>query len=163
MQKKFTAIVMVDKHWGIGNDGDRLIYLPYDLKRVKQLTAHRTVIYGRKTMQTLPGGHPLQGRRNIILSSMLKDVPDAEVCHSIDELLEVAPDNAFVVGGESVYRALLPCTDTVIVTKVDVALPADCHFPNLNRSRNWKVHEKSKMLICNDVPFQYITYRRLNT
>ena len=75
---KLTAIVMVDKNWGIGKDGDQLIYIPADLKRFKQLTTARPIIYGRKTMSTFPKGQPLVGRRNMVLSNALKYVEGAE-------------------------------------------------------------------------------------
>ena len=32
------AIVAVDRNWGIGRDGDQLVYLSEDLRRFKALT-----------------------------------------------------------------------------------------------------------------------------
>lgn len=157
----FTAIVIVDRSWGIGKDGSQLIYLPPDLKRFKRLTTARTIIYGRKTLATFPHGEPLPGRRNMILSTTLKPVEGAEVYHSVPELLEAAPSTAFVIGGESVYKALFPYTDTVLATKVGVTLPADKRFANLDRRKDWKIHEISKPLEYDGLPFRYITYRRV--
>ena len=62
------VIVAADRGWGIGRGGDQLCYLPEDLKRFRALTLGHPVILGRKTLATFPGGRPLKGRRNLILS-----------------------------------------------------------------------------------------------
>ena len=61
-----NLIVAVDKNWGIGKDGDQLVYLKEDLRRFKALTTGHPVILGRKTLATFPGGRPLKNRRNLI-------------------------------------------------------------------------------------------------
>ena len=63
-----NLIVAVDRNWAIGKDGDQLVYLSEDLKHFKALTTGHPVILGRKTLATFPGGRPLKGRRNMILS-----------------------------------------------------------------------------------------------
>ena len=55
-----TAIVCVSKNWGIGRDGALLFRISADLKRFKSLTVGKTVILGRKTLDTFPGGRPLK-------------------------------------------------------------------------------------------------------
>ena len=65
-----------------------------------------------------------------------------------------------MIGGESVYKALLPYIDTVMVTKVDASLPADRHFPNLDRRKDWKICEQSRKLQSDGVSFQYVAYRK---
>lgn len=161
MQHGFMAIVMVDRNWGIGKDGNQLLYIKDDLKRFRQLTACRPIIYGRKTLDTFPHKQPLPNRRNMILSASLEHMASAEVYHTLDELLKAAPDNSIVIGGESVYKALLPYIDTVMVTKVDASLPADRHFPNLDRRKDWKICEKSRELQSDGVSFRYVTYRKI--
>lgn len=160
MRHGLMAVVMVDRNWGIGKDGDQLFYIKDDLKRFRQLTACRPIIYGRKTLDTFPHKQSLPSRRNMILSATLDHVDGAEVYHTLDELLEAAPDNAIVIGGESVYKALLPYIDTVMVTKVDASLPADRHFPNLDRRKDWKICEQSRKLQSDGVSFQYVAYRK---
>ena len=64
-----NVIVAVDENWGIGKDGDQLVYLSQDLKRFKALTTGHPVLLGRKTLATFPGGRPLKNRRNLILST----------------------------------------------------------------------------------------------
>ena len=92
-------IVAVDKNWAIGKDGDQLIYIPEDLKHFKALTTGHPVILGRKTMATVPGGRPLNGRRNLILSRDPAFAPEGgEVYPSLEQLVASAPADSFVVG-----------------------------------------------------------------
>ncbi len=155
------AIAAVDKNWAIGKDGDQLCYLSADLKRFKALTLGHPVILGRKTLATFPGGRPLKGRRNLILSQNPAFAPEgAEVYHDLDSLLAAAPDDSFVIGGESVYRALLGACDTVYITKIMSTFEADAFFPNLDADPAWRVAEEEPELEENGVRFRYVTYRR---
>ena len=157
-----NVIVAVDKNWAIGRDGDQLVYLSEDLKRVKALPTGHPVILGRKTLATFPGGRPLKGRRNLILSRSADFAPEgAEVFPGMETLLEAAPADSFVIGGASVYRQLLPWCDTAYVTKIDRAFPADCHFPDLDQDPEWERTEESVPLEQNGIVYRYLTYRRV--
>ena len=157
-----NLIVAVDQSWAIGKDGDQLIYIPEDLKRFKSLTTGHPVILGRRTLATFPGGRPLRGRRNLILSGSPGFAPEgAEVFSSLDALLAAAPADSFVIGGASVYAALLDRCDTAYVTKIGRSFPgADCFFPNLDALPEWRIAEESPELEENGVRFRYVTYRR---
>ena len=69
------AIVAVDARWGIGRDGGLLFRISADLRRFKALTMGHTVVMGRRTLQSLPGGRGLPGRRNLVLSRQGDLVP----------------------------------------------------------------------------------------
>ena len=156
-----NMIVAVDENWGIGKGGDQLIYIPEDLKRFKALTMGHALVLGRKTMATFPGGKPLKGRRNLVLSRNPAFHPEgAEVFSSLEELLDAAPEDAFVVGGASVYQALLDRCDTAYVTKIQAAFPADCWFPDLDRRPEWRAEGESEPMEHEGVTFRYVTYRR---
>ena len=157
-----NVIVAVDQNWAIGKDGDQLAYIPADLKRFKALTTGHPVILGRKTMATFPGGRPLKGRENLVLSRDPTFVPEgARVFRDLKELLARAPEDAFVVGGASVYNALLPRCDTAYVTKIGREYPADCWFPDLDRDPAWTLAEESDPLEHEGLVFRYATYRRI--
>ena len=157
-----NAIVAVDQFWAIGKDGDQLCYLKEDLKRFKALTTGHPVILGRKTLATFPGGRPLKGRRNLVLSrSPDLEIEGAEVYHDLDSLLAAAPADSFVIGGESVYRALLPYCDRVYVTKISRSWPADVWFPNLDQDPRWRVCRVEPPLEEDHIPYQYVTYERV--
>ncbi len=155
------AIVAVDENWAIGKDGDQLCYLSADLRRFKELTLGHSVILGRKTLATFPGGRPLKGRRNLVLSRDPGFRPEgAEVYRDVESLLAQAPEDSFVIGGESVYRALLAHCDTVYVTRISRAFPADTWFPDLETDPAWQAAERSEPLEENGLTFQYVTYTR---
>ena len=63
-----SLVVNVTQDWGIGRENQLLVSLPGDLRRFRQLTIGKTVILGRRTLATFPGGRPLPGRENFILS-----------------------------------------------------------------------------------------------
>ena len=156
------VIAAVDENWAIGRNGDQLIYISEDLKHFKALTTGHPVILGRKTLATFPGGRPLKGRRNLILSRNPGFAPpEAEVFSSLEELLAAAPQDAFVIGGASVYQALLDRCDTACITRIEAAFPgADCWFPNLDERPEWKLAEEGPVLEEKGVRFRYVTYER---
>lgn len=157
-----NLIVAVDRNWAIGKDGDQLVYLSEDLKHFKALTTGHPVILGRKTLATFPGGRPLKGRRNMILSRSPGFAPEgAEVFQNLPALLEAAPEDAFVLGGASVYAALLDKCDTAYVTKIEASFPGpDCFFPNLDRLPQWHITDEGPTLEEQGLRFRYVTYRR---
>ena len=118
-----NVIAAVDENWAIGNRNELLVRIPADHKFFREETTGKVVILGRKTLQTFPGGLPLKNRENLILSGNENfKVKDAEVFNSIEELLERLKDydteDVYVIGGESVYRQLLPYCDTAHITKM---------------------------------------------
>lgn len=156
-----NLIVAADQNWAIGKNGDQLAYIPADLKRFKALTLGHAVILGRKTLATFPGGRPLKGRRNLVLSATPGcSVEGAEVFSNLGALLSAAPEDAFVIGGASVYRALLPWCDTAFVTKLHEAFPADRYFPNLDKDPAWTLAERSEPEEYRGLRFHYVTYVR---
>ena len=103
------AIVAVTEHWGIGRDGKLLFHIKGDLQRFRRLTLGRTVVMGRKTLESLPGGRGLPGRRNVVLTARRDYAPNgAEAVHTVAEAAEAAGAEDFCIGGAQTYRALLP-------------------------------------------------------
>ena len=155
-------IAAVDQNWAIGKGGDQLCYILADLKRFRALTTGHPVILGRKTLATFPGGRPLKNRRNLVLSRDPAFAPEgAEVFRDLDSLRAAAPADAFVIGGGSVYAALLDACDTAYITKIDAAWPeADAFFPDLDKDPAWVVAEEGEPLEDGGFSFRYVTYRR---
>lgn len=156
------AIVLVDKDWGIGKDGDQIVYIPGDLKFFREMTMGHPVILGRKTLSTFPGGRPLKGRQNLILSRDPDFSPNgAAVFSSVESLLPAAPEDSFVIGGASVYEALLDHCDTAYVTMIHESYPADRHFPNLDCRQEWCIVEEGSLQEENGIQFHRVTYQKL--
>lgn len=155
------AIVAVSQSWGIGKDGHLLFRISADLQRFKALTTGHTVIMGRKTLESLPGGRGLPNRRNLVLTRQKRFIPDrAEAVHSLEELLALAGSDAFVIGGQAVYEQLLPYCTRAYVTKVFADVPADAFFPNLDEDPLWRAVSTGEMQEENGLIFQYVEYQR---
>ena len=108
-----NLIVAVDLNWGIGHAGGLLVSLREDMKRFKEMTIGQVVVLGRKTLATFPGGKPLPGRTNVILTHQPDfSVDGALVCHSLDELFGLlagfSDESIYLIGGSSLYEQLLP-------------------------------------------------------
>lgn len=158
-----NLIVAVDRNWAIGKDGDQLIRLSKDLRYFKDMTMGHAVILGRRTLATFPGGRPLEGRRNLVLS---RD-PDfrrsgAEVFADLESLLAAAPEDSFVIGGGSVYKALLPYCDRAYVTKLDGVWEADTWFPRLDWDPEWELVRVSAPIEEKGVTFIFTMYGRVS-
>lgn len=157
-----NAIVAVDANWAIGCQGDLLFSLPTDMRRFRTLTMGGTVILGRKTLDSFPGGKPLPKRRNIVITRNTDlAVEGAEIAASPEEALKLAQgeENIWVIGGGSVYTALLSRCKRVYLTKVDQAAEnADTFFPNLDKLPNWKVEKRSEPVEENGLTYRFIDY-----
>ncbi|HJD47168.1 MAG TPA: dihydrofolate reductase [Candidatus Mediterraneibacter norfolkensis] len=159
------AILSADRNWGIGYQNRLLVSIPSDMKFFRQTTTGKVVVMGRKTLESFPNGMPLKNRTNIVLTGN-KDyhVKDAVIVHSKEELLEELKkydtDEVYVIGGESIYRMLLPYCDTAYVTKIDRAFQADTFFPNLDEMDEWVMTEESEEQTCFDLEFTFTKYER---
>ena len=161
-----NMIVNVDKNRGIGLNNKLLVSIPADMKFFRQTTTGNVVVMGRKTLESFPNGLPLKNRRNIVLTRDPEyKVKDAEIVHSREELMELLKDcdssRVYVIGGESVYRMLLPDCDTVHVTKVDHAFEADTFFPNLDEMPEWKITADSEEQTYFDLEYTFLKYERV--
>lgn len=159
-----NAIVVADRSWAIGRDGGLLFSLPTDMKRFRSLTMGGAVILGRKTLESFPGGRPLPKRKNIVITRR-KDlqVEGAVVVSSLAEALDAAgdtpPDQIWVIGGGSVYTALLERCKRVYLTKVDAqAEDPDTFFPNLDKLPGWEVEHESEPVEENGLTFRFVEY-----
>lgn len=153
------AIVAVDERWGIGRDNRLLFHLPADLKHFKALTSGHTVLMGRKTLQSLPGGRGLPGRRNLVLTSERTfTAENAQVVHSVEDAVRAAGEDAWVIGGESVYRQLLPLCRRVFVTRIAADGGADAFFPPLEDDPHWHLAARSAPMEENGLTFRYEEY-----
>jgi dihydrofolate reductase len=156
----YKAVVAVDRNWAIGKGDKLLCHLPGDLKYFKELTIGKKILVGRKTLDSFPGGRPLPGRENIVVTRDPSfEREGCTVCHSLEEALSQAGE-VIVCGGDSIYRAMLPMTDTVYVTKIDAAFDADRYFPNLDEDPEWEITADSDEMTYFDIAYQFVKYER---
>lgn len=162
---KMNLIVAVDNNWAIGNKNELLIRIPNDHKHFREETTGKVVVLGRKTLETFPQGQPLKNRTNIILSTDKNyKVKDAIVVHSINELLEELKqyndEDIYIIGGDSVYRQMLPYCNVAHITKIDHEYEADAYFPNLDKDEAWEITADSDELTYFDIAYQFLKYER---
>ncbi len=159
------AILAVDEKWGIGKNGDLLCHLPGDLKYFKETTMGKTLVMGRVTLESLPGGKGLPGRRNIVLTRDPDYLVDGVEAVSSEEelwstLTGVKPEDVFVAGGAQIYEMLLPYCDVVLVTKIYKDFEADCFFTNLDESPDFQGAAISEIMEEKGIKYQFFKYER---
>lgn len=159
-------IAAADRNFGIGKDGALLAHIPEDMKFFREMTTGKTVIMGRKTLESFPGKKPLPRRRNLVLSRDLSYAAEgAEVYHSVDELLTAVadekPEDLFVIGGGEIYRLFLPYCDTAYITVIDRIFPCDTTLPDLDQDPEWTVCEESPVHQAGDLSYRFRTYRKI--
>lgn len=152
MVSTMTAIVMCDRNFAIASNGKQPIHLKEDLKRFRKRTDHATVVYGRKTLEDLPGKLLLPGRRNLILSRkrnlVVSDSNHSRVVHSVNEVIQLMRDDVsrfvvfgdsaklyrpfYIIGGSEVYYQFISHCNEVIMTMVDTEFEnPTAYFPDM--------------------------------
>lgn len=161
-----NLIVAVDKNWAIGLNNNLLVSIPADMKFFRDTTTGKVVVMGRKTLESFPGGQALKKRTNIVLTKN-KDykAKDVIVVHTVDALLEELKkyddEEIYVIGGESIYRQLLPYCNVAHVTKIDHAYEADTYFPNLDEMDDWEITGVSEEQTYFNLEYEFVRYERV--
>lgn len=161
-----NLIAAVDKNWAIGKSDSLLVSIPNDQKHFREETLGKVVVLGRKTLATFPNGLPLNGRTNIILTTDPSfTAKDAVIAHSEEELLEelkkYKTEDVYIIGGESIYKMMIPYCDTAHITKIDHAYHADTHFPNLDEDPAWKITADSEEQTYFNLEYVFLKYERI--
>ena len=157
-----NAIAVVDQNWAIGRKNGLLFSLPGDMKHFRELTTGGTVILGRKTLDSFPGGKPLPKRRNIVITRNPNFRREGcETVSSPEAALAMAGegDDVWVIGGGSIYDALLSRCRRASVTRVDSTVSdADTFFPNLDALPNWKIERTGEAVTENGLTYRFVDY-----
>lgn len=158
-----NIIVAVYDDWGIGKDGTQPIALSADRKFFRETTRGASVIVGRRTVEDFPGGKPLPGRENVVLTRQNISMDGFTVCHSPEEALEYTKNasGVFVIGGGSVYREMLPYCQRAYVTKVHCTVESDTWFPSLDAQPQWKLTKVLQSGEENGIPYEMCLYERV--
>lgn len=156
-------IVAVYDDWGIGKDGTQPVALSVDRKFFREMTRGAMVIAGRKTVADFPGGKPLPGRVNVVLSRISREIPGFTVCQSPEEAVELAKtaERAMVIGGGSIYRQMLPMCEKAYITKVHCTPESDTFFPNLDEDPDWKLTQVLQSGEEDGIAFEMCLYERV--
>ncbi|MBU5636936.1 dihydrofolate reductase [Geomonas sp. Red69] len=113
----------------IGAHGKLPWDIPADLARFRSLTMGHAVLMGRKTFESI--GHPLDGRKNIVLSKSMGRTEGVIVARTLQEGIAAAEgdEELFICGGEGVFREALPLCQRIYLTVVHGRYEGDVHFP----------------------------------
>ena len=161
---KINIIAAVARNRAIGYNGDMVYFIKEDLRRFRQLTTGHTIIMGRRTFHSLPKG-ALPNRRNIVLSRTETNFPGCNVNTSLSEALKHIADNeeAFIIGGASLYKEGLAVANRLYLTEIDAVPPhADVFFPEYDDG-TWQIETKEERPATADTPaYTYVDYVRRN-
>jgi dihydrofolate reductase len=115
----------------IGRDGKLPWHIPADLTRFRSLTMGHTVAMGRKTFEGI--GHPLPGRKNIVVTRKGAPIEGCQVVRSLQEAVEAVAgdDEVFICGGAELYQEALPISHRIYLTVVHGKYPGDVFFPEI--------------------------------
>ena len=159
-----SIIAAVSKNFVIGYKGIIPWHIPEDLKRFKKITSGHHIIMGRKTYEAI--GHPLPDRTNVVITRNKKyKAQGCVIVNSFKEAIVFAKNNkemeAFIIGGEQIYKLALPIADKIYLTRVHHNFKGDSFFPKINTD-NWKEiyrqnHPKDK---DNPFPNEFIIFEK---
>ena len=160
------AILHADKNWGIGKNNGLMFKIPADMKFFKETTTGNVVVMGSNTLKSFPGGKQLKDRINIVLYPDGGERNDCKIVRSVEELFteidKYPPDKVYVIGGQMMYRTLLPYCEEILVTKVDAEGDADAFFENLDKNSNFKLVYESDPVETNGYFIRFTTYKNMN-
>ena len=129
-----NLIVAADANWGIGRENKLLVSIPADMKFFRTTTTGKVVIMGRKTLESIE--------------------------EALEEAKKYPQEDVYVIGGDSIYKQMLPYCTKAHVTKIDFAYEADTFFPNLDEDEQWEVTERSEEQTYFDLEYEFRTYER---
>lgn len=158
--KNVTMIAAVGKNLELGKDNDLIWHFKEDMRFFREHTIRKPIIMGRKTLESLPGLLP--ERQHIVLTHSQVEYPsEILVMHSIEELLpyiEQHEEEFMVIGGASIYKEMLPYSDTMLLTEVDAESKADVFFPPFNHEE-WNSHVLSEQEEAG-ISYKHLVYTR---
>jgi dihydrofolate reductase len=160
-----SLIVAVADNGIIGRDNELPWHLPRDLKRFKSLTMGHHLLLGRKTFEAI--GRSLPGRTMIVLSRQKIPLPElVQHASSLDQAIDIARANgeteAFVAGGEEIYRLALARAGRIYLTRVHCEVEGDVRFPEIDREE-WteRSREHYPMSEDNRIPLTFFVLERV--
>ncbi|KAA5536502.1 dihydrofolate reductase [Taibaiella lutea] len=126
----------------IGIDNQLPWHLPEDLRFFKKMTSGMPVVMGKNTWLSL--GRALPNRLNVVISSSLNNLPEGVLIfdsleNAIAHLKSEGNETISIIGGGQIYKAALPFTDVVYLTRIHTILRnGTAAFPPLSENE-WKL------------------------
>lgn len=157
-----STIVAIANNDVIGKDNKLIWHLSEDLKRFKEITMNKTIIMGRKTFESLP--KVLPGRKHVIITNNKDYTVDSDqviIKHSLEEVIDEysnSEEEAFVIGGGSIYNLLLPYCDKLYLTKIYNDFSGDT-FLKIDFNKWEETYSSGKKInSSNNIKYEFINY-----
>jgi len=152
-----SLIAAMDESRAIGVDNRLPWKAPADMRRFRAVTMGHPVVMGRKTHESI--GKPLTGRKNIVITrqmdfgaegcTIVHDLPSAfAACEDADE--------AFILGGEKLFRDTIAVADRLYLTVVKVRIGGDARFPDIPE----EFGIISRETVVDVLPLEFLLYER---
>lgn len=124
-----SLIAAVASNGTIGYEGQLPWYLPEDLRRFRDLTMGKPVVMGRLTYESI--GRPLDGRRNIVITSRGTVAHGCELAKSFEHALELtaADPEVMVIGGDLIFESAINYASRMYLTLVEGNFIGNKWFP----------------------------------
>jgi dihydrofolate reductase len=119
----------------IGNRNGLPWRIPDEYEHFVGLVSGHPVILGRTSYEIF--GPDLPDSKLIVISRSLRELPDAEVCPSVEQAVETAVGfgpRVFSAGGASIYRETLRLANAMYLSFVKQYYPGDAHFPDIDEA-----------------------------
>jgi dihydrofolate reductase len=160
---KINMILAKNQNGVIGKDNTLPWHLLEDMKRFKELTDGQIVVMGKNTWESLPDRFkPLPNRKNIVISTSLKDIPnEVTVCSSIietiDEIVKYPDKEIWIIGGASIYKQFEVLASRIELTVIKQDFEGDCFIHTFSKA--WKLQSQTETLISKTgLPYSFETY-----
>ncbi|WP_416144731.1 dihydrofolate reductase [Planococcus koreensis] len=155
-----SLMVAHDPNYVIGKDNKLPWHIPEDLAYFKKHTVGKGMVMGRNTFESI--GRPLPKRRNIIVTRNEEyQVEGADVVHTIEDAIRLAEnvhEEVMVIGGEQIFRSVLPIADRLYITLIHKDFEGDTYFPEYGD--DWQLVSESAQQLSGDIPFSYLVFER---
>lgn len=156
-----SLIVAHDLNRVIGHENKMPWHIPSELAYFKEKTMGKAIVMGRNTFESI--GRPLPGRLNIVITrNQSYHQEGVTVVHTIEEAIALARkyhDEVMVIGGEQIFKEVLPYADLLYVTCIEYQFEGDTYFPPYDN--DWKLASESELMTTdNGLRYRYLIYQR---
>ena len=144
-QTPVVIVAAIGSNGAIGRDNALPWIMPGDLARFRELTMGTPMIMGRRTYASI--GKPLPGRESIVVSQdhglgLPAGVhracdPQAALALASQRAAAMRAPSISLIGGATLFKALMDQTDQLCLTLVDLAPDADTFFPTVDPTQ-WR-------------------------
>ena len=137
-----ALVVARAENGAIGIGGDLPWRLSTDLKQFRKVTLGKPVIMGRRTFQSLPRVLDQPPQHRALARAGLRRAgrhrggqPGGGLAHARRAAKEAGVDEIMVIGGDDVFRAVMPLAERIYLTEVHASPKADTWLKDFNLKR----------------------------